>query len=94
MTVIKECKVLSYNQFRKVIVFDYDGKLIQANAEIENDCKIVFVENVGNKYRIVSEEYMKEQNRANKRKKVTKQETEMVITDAEATNNVETDNMN
>lgn len=58
--MIKECKVLSYNSFLKILVFDYNGKSIQTTAIIDTDCKSVFVKYNDGKYEIVSkDEYQK-----------------------------------
>ena len=58
--MVKECKVLSYNSFLNILVFDYNGKSIQTTAIIDTDCKSVFVKYNDGKYEIVSkDEYQK-----------------------------------
>lgn len=58
--MIKECKVLSYNKFLNILVFDYEDKLIQTTAVIDEDCKTVFVKYKDGRYEIVSKaEYEK-----------------------------------
>lgn len=52
--MIKECKVLSYNKFLNILVFDYNGKAIQTTVVINTDCKTVFVKYKDGKYEIVS----------------------------------------
>jgi len=52
--MIKECKVLSYNKFLNILVFDYDGKPIQTTVVIDTDSKTVFVKYKDSKYEIVS----------------------------------------
>lgn len=52
--MIKECKVLSYNKFLNILVFDYDGKQVQATSHLDDKCKTVFVKYQNNKYEIVS----------------------------------------
>ena len=41
--MIKECKVLSYNKFLNILVFDYSGKQVQTTAKLDTECKTVFV---------------------------------------------------
>lgn len=58
--MIKECKVLSYNKFLNILVFEYGGKPIQTTVVIDADCKTVFVKYKDGKYEIVSKsEYEK-----------------------------------
>lgn len=52
--MIKECKVLSYNKFLRILVFDFNGKPIQTTAELDTECKTVFVKYEDGKYGIVS----------------------------------------
>lgn len=67
--MIKECKILSYNRFLNILVFDYDGKSIQTTAVIDADCKTVFVKYKKGKYEIVSkDEYDKSIRGLNKKK--------------------------
>lgn len=67
--MIKECKVLSYNKFLNILVFDYDGKHIQTTAVLNSDCKVVFVEYKNSVYTIVQkEEYNKYVKNLNKKK--------------------------
>lgn len=73
--MIKECKVLSYNKFLHILVFDYDGKQIQTTAILDTECKTVFVKKYEDgKYEIVSKnEY--EKSIRNLKKKKDKDET-------------------
>ena len=72
--MIKECKVLSYNKFLNILVFDYDGKQIQITAKLDTECKTVFVKYKDGKYEIVSKnEY--EKSIRNLKKKKDKDET-------------------
>lgn len=67
--MIKECKILSYNKFLNILVFDYDGKPIQTTAVLNSDCKAVFVEYKNSTYTIVKkEEYDKYIKNSNRRK--------------------------
>lgn len=73
--MIKECKVLSYNKFLHILVFNYDGKQIQTTAILDTECKTVFVKKYEDgKYEIVSKnEY--EKSIRNSKKKKDKDET-------------------
>lgn len=75
--MIKECKVLSYNKFLNILVFDYDGKPIQTTIAIDADCKTVFVKYKGGKYEVVSkDEYEKSIHSTKNKKEISlKQET-------------------
>ncbi len=67
--MIKECKVLSYNKFLNILVFDYNNKPIQITAKLDTDCKTVFVKYKDGKYEIVSKnEYDKSIRSFNKKK--------------------------
>lgn len=69
--MIKECKILSYNKFLNILVFDYDGKPIQTTANLDTDCKTIFVKYQNNKYEIVSKnEYEKYIRSLNKKKEI------------------------
>ena len=58
--MIKECKVLSYNRFLNILVFDFNGKQIQTTAKLDTECKTVFVKYKDGKYEVVSKsEYEK-----------------------------------
>lgn len=52
--MIKECKVLSYNRFLNILVFDFNGKQIQTTAKLDTECKTVFVKYKDGKYGVVS----------------------------------------
>lgn len=68
--MIKECKVLSYNEYLNILVFDFDGKQIQTTAKLDTECKIVFVKYKDGKYEIVSkDEYEKSIRSFKKREK-------------------------
>ena len=67
--MIKECKVLSYNKFLNILVFDFNGKQIQTTAKLDTECKTVFVKYKDGKYEIVSKsEYDKSIRNYNKKK--------------------------
>ena len=67
--MIKECKVLSYNKFLNILVFDFNGKQIQTTAKLDTECKTVFVKYKDGKYEIVSKsEYEKSIRNYNKKK--------------------------
>lgn len=70
--MIKECKVLSYNKFLSILVFDFDGKVIQTTAIINPECKTVFVKkNKDGRYEVVSKsEYEKYTRSLNKKKEI------------------------
>lgn len=58
--MIKECKVVSYNKFLHILVFDFGGKLIQTTCEIQDNTKKVYVKFDNGTYTIVSkQEYEK-----------------------------------
>ena len=67
--MIKECKVLSYNKYLNILVFDFNGKQIQTTAKLDTECKTVFVKYKDGKYEIVSkDEYEKSIRNYNKKK--------------------------
>lgn len=67
--MIKECKVLSYNKFLNILVFDFNGKQIQTTAKLDTECKTVFVKYKDGKYEIVSkDEYEKSIRNVNKKR--------------------------
>lgn len=67
--MIKECKVLSYNKFLNILVFDFNGKQIQTTAKLDTECKTVFVKYKDGKYEIVGkDEYEKSIRSFNKKK--------------------------
>lgn len=72
--MIKECKVLSYNKFLNILVFEYDGKQIQTTSHLDGEPKTVFVEYKNGLYRIVSKnEYDKSiQENKKKEKRISK----------------------
>lgn len=68
--MIRECKVLSYNKFLHILVFDYDGKQIQTTAILDTECKTVFVKRYKDgKYEIVSKDEYEKAIRNSKKKK-------------------------
>lgn len=70
--MIKECKVLSYNKFLNILVFDFNGKQIQTTAKLDTECKTVFVKYKDGKYEIVSKnEYEKSIRNFNRKKEET-----------------------
>ena len=54
--MIKECKVISYNKFLNILVFDYCGKQIQTTAILNENCKTVFIQLNNGKYVIVDKD--------------------------------------
>ena len=69
--MIKECKVLSYNKYLNILVFEYDGNEIQITAKLESNQKTVFVKYKDGKYEIVSkDEYDKSIKKPIKKKDV------------------------
>lgn len=58
--MIKKCKVISYNKFLHILVFEFEGTKIQMTHTIIEDVKEVFVKFDGGKYFIVDKsEYEK-----------------------------------
>lgn len=75
--MIKKCKVLSYNKFLNILVFDYDGKKIQASAKLDTECKTVFIKHEYGKYEVVSKsEYDKYIRSSNKKKNIKEVDAE------------------
>lgn len=69
--MIKECKILSYNKFLNILVFDYNGKKIQTTTILDTECETVFVKYKNGKYEIVSkDEYDKYICGLNKKKEI------------------------
>lgn len=69
--MIKECKVLSYNKFLNILVFDYEGKQIQTTVKLDTKCKTIFIKYEDGKYKIVSKnEYDKYIRDFNKKKNI------------------------
>ena len=69
--MIKECKVLSYNKFLNILVFDYSGKQVQTTAKLDTGCKTVFVKYKDGKYEVVSKnEYEKYTRSLSKKKEI------------------------
>lgn len=66
--MIKECKVLSYNRFLNILVFEYDNKQIQTTAHLDGESKTVFVEYTSGQYRIVSKDEYDKSVQENKKK--------------------------
>ena len=67
--MIKECKVLSYNKYLNILVFDFNGKQIQTTAKLDTECKTVFVKYKDGKYEVVSKnEYEKSIRSFNKKR--------------------------
>lgn len=61
--MVKECRVVSYNKFLQILVFNYDGREIQITAKLDEESKTVFVKYKDKKYELVSksdyEKYIK-----------------------------------
>lgn len=74
LTMVKECKVLSYNKFMNILVFDYDGNKIQTTVVLDEKAKSVFVKYENGKYEIISKDiYEKQKNiEANEKDVLTK----------------------
>ena len=69
--MIKECRVVSYNKFLQILVFNYDGREIQITAKIDDESKTVFVKHKDKKYELVSKsEYEKYIKGLNKKKDI------------------------
>lgn len=62
LNMIKECKVLSYNKFLNILVFEYDGNKIQTTVTLDEDTKSVYVKYENGKYEIVSKNDYDKQN--------------------------------
>lgn len=60
--MFKECKVLSYNKFMNILVFDYDGNKIQTTVVLDEKAKSVFVKYENGKYEIISKDINEKQN--------------------------------
>lgn len=60
--MIKECKVLYYNKFLNILVFEYDGNKIQTTVTLDEDTKSVYVKYENGKYEIVSKNDYDKQN--------------------------------
>ena len=54
--MIKKCKIISYNKFLNILVFEYDKKRIQTNHILENDEKFVYVKRKGTEFEITNED--------------------------------------
>ena len=69
--MIKECKVLSYNKFLNILVFDYDGKQIQITAKLDTKYKTIFFKYKDFKYEIIKKnEYEKYTRSLSKKKEI------------------------
>ena len=80
--MIKECKVLSYNKFLHILVFDYDGKQIQTTAILDTECRTVFVKKYEDgKYEIVSKNEYEKSIRNSKKKKDKEETKEFPVTE-------------
>lgn len=60
--MVKECKVLSYNKFLNILVFEYDGNKIQTTATLDENAKNIFIKYENGKYEIVSKNDYDKQN--------------------------------
>lgn len=60
--MVKECKVLSYNKFLNILVFEYDGNKIQTTVTLDENTKSVFVKYENGKYEIISKDIYQKQN--------------------------------
>lgn len=79
--MFKECKVLSYNKFLNILVFDYDGKQIQTTVKLNDECKTVYVQYEDGVCEFVDKEkYMKmiSKNKKKSEKVINVEETENV----------------
>lgn len=69
--MIKECKVLSYNKFLHILVFDYDGKPIQTTAKLDTEYNTVFIKYKNGMYEVVNRnDYEKYIRNINKKKEI------------------------
>lgn len=58
--MIKKCKVISYNKFLHILVFEFEGTQIQMTHTVVEDIKEIYVKFDGGKYFIVEKsEYEK-----------------------------------
>lgn len=77
--MIKECKVISYNKFLNILVFDYEGTRIQTTSVLNNETRTVFVKYKNGKYEIVNKDDYDKYNRESRKKdtstKASKKET-------------------
>ncbi len=69
--MIKECKILSYNKFLNILVFEYNGRSVQITATLEPDHKTVFVRYKLGKYEIVSKSEYEKYIRNSKKKEMS-----------------------
>lgn len=49
---MKKCKIISYNQYREVVVFEYDGIKIQTHYHFDSVPEFIYVSYVNGKYEI------------------------------------------
>lgn len=68
--MIKECKVLSYNKYLNILVFQFEDKQIQTTAEIDEKCKVVYVKHKDDKYEIVTKSEYERFTRGQKKKEI------------------------
>lgn len=68
--MVKECKVLSYNKFLNILVFEYDGNKIQTTVTLDENTKSVFVKYENGKYEIISKDIYQKQNNIEVNEKV------------------------
>lgn len=69
--MIKECKILSYNKFLNILVFEYNGRSVQITATLEPDNMTVFVRYKLGKYEIVSKSEYEKYIRNSKKKEMS-----------------------
>lgn len=66
--MIKECKVISYNKFLNILVFDYEGTRIQTTSVLNNETRTVFVKYKNGKYEIVNKDDYDKYNRESRKR--------------------------
>lgn len=70
--MIKECRVLSYNKYSKILVFEYEGKPIQITYSLPSGLKNVYVKHDKKNYIIVSKEMFEKDQKLGKDKSYTR----------------------
>lgn len=66
--MIRKCKVIYYNKFLKIIVFDFDGKQIQTTSYLDNDSNFIYAKFQNGKYEIVNKREYDKSIQENKKK--------------------------
>lgn len=73
---MERCEVLSYNKYRNVVVFDYNGDKIQMHYHLDNVPEFIYVTKDGNNFEVsITRKTVRKVQRKQKSKTV---ETELV----------------